>query len=196
MAAEIFNERLLYPSYEIIGGKKIMAPAANLTHSDIIGRLYLFIGNHLMANKSGYIYPDNVDVHFSDGSFFKPDLVVVLKSNEKILAGRKAIYGAPDMVVEVLSHSTRKKDLTIKRDIYEAQGVKEYWIVDPRAKSVIVYFLQDGKYFLDEVYTLMSEDDLKLLDEDELADVKYEVPVSILGGLKIPLKYIFKWGYK
>ena len=196
MAAEIINERELYPSYEIIGGEKIMSPAANLTHSDIIGRLYLFIGNHLMANKSGYIYPDNVDVHFSDGSFFTPDLVVVLKSNEKILAGRKAIYGAPDMVVEVLSHSTRKKDLTIKKDIYEAQGVKEYWIVDPRAKSVMVYLLQDGKYFLDEVYTLMSEDDLKLLDEDELADVKYEVPVSILGGLKIPLKYIFKWGYK
>ncbi|MBR3499161.1 MAG: Uma2 family endonuclease [Selenomonadaceae bacterium] len=195
MAAEILDERLLYPSYEIIGGEKIMSPAANLTHSDIIGRLYLFIGNHLMANKSGYIYPDNVDVHFSDGSFFKPDLVVVLKSNEKILAGRKAIYGAPDMVVEVLSHSTRKKDLTIKKDIYEAQGVKEYWIVDPRAKSVMVYLLQDGKYFLDEVYTLMSEDDLKLLDEDELADVKHEVPVSILGGLNVPLDFIFSWGY-
>lgn len=195
MAAEILDERLLYPSYEIIGGEKIMSPAANLTHSDIIGRLYLFIGNHLMANKSGYIYPDNVDVHFSDGSFFKPDLVVVLKSNEKILAGHKAIYGAPDMVVEVLSHSTRKKDLTIKKDIYEAQGVKEYWIVDPRAKSVMVYLLQDGKYFLDEVYTLMSEDDLKLLDEDELADVKHEVPVSILGGLNVPLDFIFSWGY-
>ena len=195
MATEIFNERLLYPSYEIIGGEKIMAPAASLTHSNIIGRLYLFIGNHLMANKSGYVYPDDVDVHFSDGSIYKPDLVVVLKSNEKILAGRKNIYGAPDMVVEVLSHSTRKKDLTVKKDTYEAQGVKEYWIIDPRAKSVTVYLLRDGKYFLDEVYTLLDEDDLKLLDEDEKATVKYKVPVSILEGLEIPIEFVFSWGY-
>ena len=195
MAAEILDERELYPSYEIIGGEKIMSPAANLDHSGIIMRLGMIIATHLSNDKSGYVYPDNVDVHFSDGSFFKPDLVVVMKSNEKILAGRKAVYGAPDMVVEVLSHSTRKKDLTIKKDIYEAQGVKEYWIVDPRAKSVMVYLLRDGKYFLDEVYTLMSEDDLKLLDEDELADVKYEVPVSILDGLNVPLEFIFSWGY-
>jgi len=195
MAAEILDERLLYPSYEIIGGEKIMSPAANLDHSGIIMRLGMIIATHLSNDKSGYVYPDDVDVHFSDGSFFKPDLVVVLKSNEKILAGRKAIYGAPDMVVEVLSHSTRKKDLTIKKDVYEAQGVKEYWIVDPRAKSVTVYLLQDGKYFLDDVYNLMSEDDLKLLDEDELADVKHEVPVSILDGLTIPLEFVFSWGY-
>jgi len=172
-----------------------MSPAANLTHSDIIGRLYLFIGNHLMANKSGYIYPDNVDVHFSDGSLFKPDLVVVLKSNEKILAGRKAIYGAPDMVVEVLSKSTKKKDLTIKKDVYEAQGVKEYWIVDPYMKAISVYLLRDGKYFLDDEYILFDAADLDLLDEDELADVKYEVPVSILDGLNVPLEFIFSWGY-
>ena len=195
MVAEILDERLLYPSYEIIGGEKIMSPAANLDHSGIIMRLGMIIATHLSNDKSGYVYPDDVDVHFSDGSFFKPDLVVVLKSNEKILAGRKAIYGAPDMVVEVLSHSTRKKDLTIKKDVYEAQGVKEYWIVDPRAKSVTVYLLQDGKYFLDDVYNLMSEDDLKLLDEDELADVKHEVPVSILDGLTIPLEFVFSWGY-
>ena len=192
---EILNERLLYPSYEIIGGEKFMAPAANLDHSGIIMRLGMIIGTHLSNNKSGYVYPDDVDVHFSDGSLYKPDLVVVLKSNEKILAGRKNIYGAPDMVVEVLSHSTRKKDLTIKKDTYEAHGVREYWIIDPRAKSVTVYLLQDGKYFLDDVYTLFSEKDLELLDEEEKAEVKYEVPVSILDGLTIPIEFIFSWGY-
>ena len=192
---EVINERLLYPSYEIIGGEKIMSPAANLDHSGIIMRLGMIIGTHLSNNKSGYVYPDDVDVHFSDDSLYKPDLVVVLKSNEKILAGQKNIYGAPDMVVEVLSHSTRKKDLTIKKDTYEAQGVREYWIIDPRAKNVMVYLLKDGKYFLDEVYTLMSEEDLNLLDEDEKADVKYKVPVSIVEGLEIPLDFIFSWGY-
>ena len=195
MATEILNERLLYPSYEIIGGEEFMSPAPNLEHSDIIFKLSFVIGGYLIEHTSGYVFTDNVDVHFSDGTLFKPDLVVVLKSNEKILASRKAIYGAPDMVVEVLSHSTRKKDLTIKKDTYEAQGVREYWIVDPRAKSVMVYLLKDGKYFLDEVYTLMTEDDLNLLDEDEKADVKYKVPVSILEGLEVPIEFIFSWGY-
>lgn len=192
---EIINERLLYPSYEIIGGEKFMTPAANLDHSGIIMRLGMIIGTHLSNNKSGYVYTDDVDVHFSDGTLFKPDLCIVLKSNEKILASRKAIYGAPDMVVEVLSHSTRKKDLTIKKDTYEAQGVREYWIIDPWAKSVTVYLLRDGKYFLDEIYKLFDEQELKLLDDDEKAELKSEVPVSILDGLAIPIEFVFSWGY-
>ena len=123
MATEILNDADFYKSYEIIGGEKVMAPSANLDHSGIISRLHLRFANYFLAKKSGYVFSDDVDVHFSDGTLFKPDLVVVLKSNEKILASRKAIYGAPDMVVEVLSNSTRKKDLTIKKDVYEAQGV-------------------------------------------------------------------------
>ena len=195
MTTEIINERLLYPSYEIIGGEKFMSPAVNLDHSGIIMRLGMIIGTHLSNDKSGYVYTDNVDVHFSDGSLYKPDLSVVLKSNEKILAGRKAIYGAPDMVVEVLSYSTRRKDLTVKKDTYEAQGVREYWIVDPQAKSVMVYLLRDGKYFLDDVYILFDENGLAMLDDDERAELKTEVPVSILDGLNIPLDFIFSWGY-
>ena len=192
---EVINDAEFYKSYEIIGGEKFMSPAANLDHSGIIMRLGMVIGTHLSNNKSGYVYPDDVDVHFSDGSLYKPDLVVVLKSNEKILAGRKNIYGAPDMVVEVLSYSTRKKDLTIKKDTYEAQGVREYWIIDPWAKSITVYLLRDGKYFLDDRYILLGEKDFELLDDDEKAEVKTEVPVSILGDLAIPLEFVFSWGY-
>ena len=192
---EIINERLLYPSYEIIEGGKIMAPAANLDHSGIIMRLGMIIGTHLSNTKSGYVYPDDVDVHFSDGNLYKPDLCVVLKENEKILAGQKSIFGAPDMVVEVLSYSTRKRDLTIKKDTYEAQGVREYWIVNPWDKSVTVYLLRDEKYFLDEVYALFDEIDLDLMTEEEKAAIKHEVPVSILDGLKVPIEFIFSWGY-
>ena len=145
-----------------------------------------------MANKCGYIYPDDVDVHFSDGTLFKPDLVVVLKSNEKILAGRKAIYGAPDLVVEILSKSTKKRDVTIKKDTYEAQGVREYWIVDPFSKSISVYLLREGKYIWEEEYSVFDESDFKFMTDEEKANVKTEVPVSILEGLNIPLESVFK----
>ena len=195
MATEILNERELYPSYEIIGGEKIMSPAPTLDHSNIIFKLSYIIGGYLMEHKSGYVFTDNVDVHLSDGSLYKPDLCVVLKSNEKILAGRKAIFGAPDMVVEVLSYSTRKKDLGVKKDTYEAQGVREYWIIDPWAKIVDVYLLRDGKYFLSGEYMLPDEKDLELMTDEEKAAVKNEVPVSIVEGLKIPLEFVFSWGY-
>ena len=192
---EIINERLLYPSYEIIGGEKFMSPAPTLDHSNIIFKIAYTIGGYLMENKRGYIYTNNVDVHFSDGTLFKPDLCVVLKENEKILAGRKAIFGAPDMVVEVLSRSTRKKDLTVKKDIYEAQGVGEYWIIDPYMKIISVYLPRDGKYFLDDEYILFDEDEFDDLNDEEKLAVKNEVPVKILDGLTIPLEFIFSWGY-
>ena len=195
MTTEIINERLLYPSYEIIGGEKILAPAANITHGSIIGRIFMFVGNYLDANDNGYIFGENTDVHFPDGNIFQPDLSIVLKSNEKILDWRGNIYGTPDMVVEVLSKSTRKKDITVKKDIYEANGVREYWIVDPYMKVISVYLLRDGKYFLSDEYILFDAEDLALLDENEKAEVKTEVPVTVLDGLKIPLKFIFKWGY-
>ena len=195
MATEIINERLLYPSYEIIGGEKILAPAANPTHGNIIGRLYARIFNYLEETQGGCVFVDDVDVYFPDGNLFKPDLCVVLKEHLFIIDWLKGIYGAPDMVVEVLSKSTLKKDLSVKKDVYEANGVREYWIINPWDKSVTVYLLRDGKYFLDDVYALFDEEDLALLDDNEKAEVKTEVPVTVLDGLKIPLKFIFKWGY-
>ncbi|MBR4153144.1 MAG: Uma2 family endonuclease [Selenomonadaceae bacterium] len=193
---EVINERLLYPSYEIIGGKKFMAPAANTRHNAIGGRLYMFIGTYLDAKELGYCFTDSADIHFPDGSLFSPDFSIVLKENEQIISWSGDIYGAPDMVVEVLSYSTRRKDITIKKDTYEANGVREYWIVDPWAKIIDVYLLRDGKYFLDNEYMLPDDNDLKSMTDAEKAEIKNEIPVAILDGLKIPLNYIFKWGYK
>ena len=196
MATEILNERLLYPSYEIIGGKKIMAPSAAPTHGGVIMRLGTIIENYLDANNLGYVFADDIDVHFLDGSLFKPDLSVILEKNSAIIDWCRGIYGAPDMVIEVLSKSTRRNDLTIKKDTYETNGVREYWIVDPWMKSIDVYLLRDGKYFFDDEYILFDADEIERLNDTEKATVKHEIPVKILDGLTIRLDYIFKWGYK
>ena len=200
MATELWNDAKFYKAYEIIGGKKIMSPSAAPAHGRVIIRLATIIENHLDANNFGYVFADDVDVHFPDGSVFKPDLVVVLEKNSAIIDWRRGIFGVPDMVVEVLSKSTRRNDLTIKKDTYEAQGVKEYWIVDPWMKIIDVYLLRDGKYFFDEEYVLFDAEadakDLEWLENvGKLDQIKHEVPVSILDELTIPLKEIFKWGY-
>ena len=194
-AAAVFNERLLYPTYEIIGGVKIMAPSATLFHSNAIGEIYTDFKNYFRQNKKGYVFTDNVDVHFSDGSVYKPDLVVVSEENKNIMSTNKAIYGAPDLVVEVLSRSTRKNDLTVKKDTYEKFGVKEYWIIDPFIKSVSVYLLRDGKFELDNEYIYYDEEYFAELTDAEKAAAKFEISPSIFPELKIKLSFIFGWVY-
>ena len=181
--------------YEIIGGEKIMAAMAILTHSGIIMHLSNKIFSYVVANKCGYVFPDNVDVHFPDGNLFRPDLTVITAENKKILNWKGAIRGVPDMVVEVLSRSTKNNDLTIKKDIYESNGVKEYWIVDPWVKSVTVYILRDGKFVFDNEYFKYDADEWAMLDDDEKAAYKSEIKVSIFDDLFIKIDDIFSWGY-
>jgi len=198
-AAAVFNERLLYPTYEIIGGVKIMAPSATLFHSNAIGEIYTDFKNYFRQNKKGYVFTDNVDVHFSDGSVYKPDLVVVSEENKNIMSTNKAIYGAPDLVVEVLSRSTRKNDLTVKKDTYEKFGVKEYWIIDPYMEVIDVYILRAGKYELDFEYICYDERDLEEIadfKEEEKPEIKNEISPSIFPELKIKLRDIFSWSHR
>ena len=129
--------------------KNFFIPSKCPAHASIVGRIIVAVGKSLIENEHGYFFT-NIDVQFDDENIFVPNLCVVLKSNEKILNWSSNIYGAPDMVVEVLSKSTRRNDLTTKKDTYEANGVREYWIVDPWMKSIDVYLLRDGKYFFDD----------------------------------------------
>ena len=191
----MFNDALIYKPYEIIGGEKIMSAMAYLTHSGIIAHLFNKIFNYVVANKCGYVFPDNVDVHLPDGNLFRPDLTVVTAENKKILNWKGAIRGVPDMVVEVLSRSTKNNDLTIKKDIYEANGVKEYWIVNPWEKSVSVYLLRDGKFQFDCEYFKIDNDEFEFLDDEEKESYKSEIKVSIFDDLFIKIDDIFSWGY-
>ena len=161
----MINDALFYESYEIIGGEKILSAMTALTHSGIITNLLNKIYEYVIPNKLGYVFPDNVDVHFPDGNLFRPDLTVITAENKKIMNWKGAINGTPDMVVEVLSRSTKNNDLTVKKDIYEANGVKEYWIVDPWAKSVAVYLLRDGKFQFEHEYFKCDADEWENLND-------------------------------
>ncbi len=192
----VFNERRLYPAYEIIGGKKVMSPSANLFHSSSIIKLVVAFENYFIQHKNGYVFADHVDVHFSDGSIYKPDLVVVSEENKSILSTNKAIYGSPDLVVEILSTSTKKRDLTIKKDTYEKYGVKEYWIIDAFMKIIYAYILRDGKYELDFEYIDYDDDDLEEIPKEERESARFEISPSIFPDLKIKLRDIFSWSYR
>ena len=81
----MLNDALYYKPYEIIGGEKIMSAMAALTHSGVIAHLFNKIFTYVVENKCGYVFPDNVDVHFPDGNLFRPDLTIITVENKNIL---------------------------------------------------------------------------------------------------------------
>ena len=85
----------VHDDYEIIGGEKFMSPAPNPTHGRIIGRLYNFIDRYFDTNESGYVFSDNTDVHFPDGTLLKPDLCVVLEKIQRLSIGSEEFTAFP-----------------------------------------------------------------------------------------------------
>ncbi len=184
--------------YEIIEGVKFMAPSPGWGHVSVTANLIKLIGNYASINKLGVVAPDNFDVHFPDGNTFQPDFIFVSAENAKLLFQSKdnTIHGVPDMVAEIFSKSTMKRDIGIKKDIYERNGVKEYWIIDPWSENIQVYLLRDGKYFLDNVYQNYSDKELSELTDEERAEVQMEVPVAVLDGFKVKIRNIFGWYFE
>ena len=87
------------------------------------------------------ISPLDVQLDCDNKTMVQPDVVVVC-DRDKII--KRCVYAAPDLVVEVLSPYTKKKDMTLKMHKYANAGVKEYWLIDPDKKKIIVYnFIKD-----------------------------------------------------
>ncbi|MFM9105782.1 MAG: Uma2 family endonuclease [Chloroflexota bacterium] len=112
------------------------------------------------------------DVLFKGADPVEPDLFVVRKDNPGHL-GERGFEGTPDLVVEILSVSTRGHDIVRKRDLYLRAGVPEYWLVDPDSRSIEVLTLRDAAYLVSF-----------FADEDEIASVQ-------LAGLRISPAAVF-----
>jgi len=134
---------------EMINGQKIisMSPAFS-NHAIVKLNISLIFGNHL-RNSVCMVMPDDVKVVLDDNSYVEPDMFVICDRSK---IRENGVYGCPDLVVEVLSDSTEKRDRGTKKDKYQESGVKEYWLVDTRKKMIEVYLLTDSSYYLDEVY--------------------------------------------
>ena len=183
--------------YEIINGEKILFASDTVCENLTMGHLLMLLGNHIKKNSLGFVFT-HLYTYFPDGNLFFPDIIFIDKAQEKLVIDNldEGFHGVPDMVVEVFSRSTMKRDMTTKKDIYERNGVREYWIINPWSESIDVYLLRDGKYFLDDVYQNYSDDELKELTDEERAEVKMEVPVAVLDGFKVKIKNIFGWYFE
>jgi Uma2 family endonuclease len=131
--------------YEIIGGELFVSASPILDHQRVSHRLTRIFDEKVTDTGLGELFYAPVDVKFSEYDVVVPDLVIVATEHQDIAQG-DYIAGPPDLIVEILSPSTRRIDLLRKSALYATMGVPEYWLVDLKVKTINVLTLENGVY--------------------------------------------------
>lgn len=161
-----------------------MSPSPGYRHCIINGNIYTIIRQGLKS-RICLVSMENLDFKYHpdiNDDYLCPDIMVMC--DRKHLKGG-AYSGVPKFIAETLSHSTAKRDRTEKKDIYEKAGVEEYWIVSPQG-SLEIYFLQDGKYILEQNYMLQND------KEDDEYNAEIEICLREFPHIKMTLGEIFE----
>lgn len=124
--------------YEIHEGELVLNPAPIPRHQLIVLNIAAEFHIYLRANGGGRVFMAPIDVLLAQDVVVQPDVIVV-RTDRVRMVGERNIQGPPNLVVEVLSDATRRRDENIKRKLYERYGVDEYWIVDPVIEAVKIY---------------------------------------------------------
>lgn len=172
---------------ELIGGQVVAMSPASSNHNRIAENIDFLFRTYLKGKKCVPL-GDGYNLYLTTEDRFIPDFMIVC-DRSKIKT--KGVYGAPDLVVEVLSPSTAKNDKWHKKNVYSTSGVPEYWIVSPKEKAIEVYLLQDGQYVLDNLYTFYTEDELGDMNDEEKDSLVTEFKCHLYDDLVIRLEDIF-----
>ena len=162
--------------HELIDGDHVAEPSPNTIHQRISANLHRLLGNHVHQHRLGWLLAAPCDVVLSDVDVVEPDLLFLAVSHAERLT-RANVQGPPDLVVEIGSESTRRRDETTKRHLYERYGVPEYWVVDPELETLKIWRLIDARY--ERIADLSAE------AGDRLA-------TPLFAGLEIGLAEIFE----
>ncbi len=129
---------------ELIDGKMYMMATPTLTHQELLGWLYFKIRLYI-SGKGGpcrvILSPFAVYIKDDEHNYVEPDVIVICDRDK---LDEKGCHGAPDWAIEIVSPSSRTMDYIRKCSLYEAAGVREYWIVDPKERRILVYDFEHG----------------------------------------------------
>jgi Uma2 family endonuclease len=163
--------------HELIDGEHYVTPAPKYRHQIILGNLHLLIASWLEGHRIGRVILSPFDVLMSDFDVVEPDLLYLSHERAATVITEKYAQGIPELVVEIASPSTRRRDDGIKRHLYERVGVAEYWIVDPEVDRIRVY-RHDGNSFGAAIESSREHGDV--------------LTTPLLPGLEMPLARIFR----
>lgn len=129
------------PFAELIAGSIVMAPSPFRSHQRVVLEIAFLIRKHIESGaSSGKLYLAPFDIHLGESDVLCPDLSFFTQERCHLLSDRGA-EGAPDLVIEVLSPSTARRDRKDKREIYTRHGVRELWLVHPDLETIEVFDL-------------------------------------------------------
>jgi len=137
--------------YEIIDGELVVSPSPAKRHQRTSGHAYRVLYRAIEDARLGIVFFAPFDVIMSRTRVVVPDLVAV-RADRMHLVEDRGIFGAPDLIVEILSPSNKRYDRGRKRRLYASVGVPEYWIVDPIAQTIEQLILADDRYALDGLH--------------------------------------------
>ena len=161
--------------YEIISGDLIMPPAPNTIHQKVALKIEYELLKFNDKEIKGELFHAPYDVVMSDMNVVQPDILFVKTENSGIITD-KNIDGAPDLIIEILSPSSRHYDQVQKKETYARFDVSEYWIVDPIKQSIEVYLNKEYEFELKQ----------RLIREGAAKS-------EVLPGFQVDLKEIFKF---
>jgi len=165
--------------HELIDGEHFVSPSPAIPHQVILWDITEALGPYLRANPIGTALTGPVDVKLSPHTLLVPDLVYFTSERFAQVVNEKRATAAPDLVVEILSPGTRRRDKGRKRAVYDREGVCEYWMVDPEARSITVLRRPRPDAGLTDVTVLV------LVDGGVLNS-------PLFPGLRIPLREVFR----
>jgi Uma2 family endonuclease len=163
--------------HELIDGEHYVTPAPKYRHQIILGNLHLLIASWLEDHRIGRVILSPFDVLMSDFDVVEPDLLYVSNDRAKTVLTEKYAQGVPELVVEIASPSTRRRDDGIKRRLYKRVGVTEYWFVDPDVDRIRIN-RRDGDTFGRPIELSREHGDV--------------LTTPLLPGLEMPLARIFR----
>jgi Uma2 family endonuclease len=130
--------------YELIDGELHVTPAPGTRHQSTVANVLRLLGSFIYKRRMGRLWTAPLDVLFGPTDVVQPDLVFVSTERKEIITDA-AVRGAPDLVIEVLSPSTRRRDEGVKLRQYEREGVREYWLLDPATCTVKMFARREAR---------------------------------------------------
>ena len=146
-----YEDYVLLPNdrnrHEILEGELTVTPAPSTKHQTASGNLFVLLAHHIKQRDLGKLFHAPIDLILESTSVLQPDLLFVSKARQNIITER-AVEGAPDLVIEILSPATSRTDRITKAQIYSRHRVRAYWIVDPEQEVIEIYLLEADGYRL------------------------------------------------
>jgi Uma2 family endonuclease len=146
-----YEDYVLLPNdrnrYEILEGELTVTPASSTKHQTASVNLLVLLSQYIKELDLGKLFHAPIDLILEASSVLQPDLLFVTKARQHIMTER-AIEGAPDLVIEILSPTTSRTDRVTKAQIYAHHSVPAYWIVDLEQEAIEIYLLEANGYRL------------------------------------------------